>query len=89
MQSIVIHPVKHRTLYFMGFLYLTTPSILLEVIPVLLINLVLLDFLCVSRISGGPKFTPSGLTLILSHHASTISHFSPCLERYSLPLYLY
>lgn len=38
MQSIVIHPVKHMTLYFMGFLYLTTPSILLEVIPVLLIN---------------------------------------------------
>ena len=38
MQSILIHPVKHMTLYFMGFLYLTTPSILLEVIPVLLIN---------------------------------------------------
>ena len=38
MRSILIHPVKHMTLYFMGFLYLATPSILPEVIPVLLMN---------------------------------------------------
>lgn len=39
MQSIVIHPVKHMALNFIGFVYVTTSSfILIEVLPALLMN---------------------------------------------------